>query len=116
MTEHALALEARQWQQGPWQQIPGAVPGAEGILALVLAGYGLNCEAETAAAFALLGASVEQLHVSELLDDPARLKACSILAFMGGFSFGAHVASGRVFANRLCFRLGDALARFVDDG
>ena len=86
------------------------------VRVLIPTGYGLNCEAETAAAFALLGASVEQLHVSELLDDPARLKACSILAFIGGFSFGDHVASGRVFANRLRFRLGDALARFVDDG
>jgi phosphoribosylformylglycinamidine synthase subunit PurQ / glutaminase len=83
---------------------------------LVPTGYGLNCEAETTAAFELLGARVEQLHVAELLDDPGRLRGCSILAFIGGFSFGDHVASGRVLANRLRFRLGDALARHVDDG
>jgi phosphoribosylformylglycinamidine (FGAM) synthase-like amidotransferase family enzyme len=36
--------------------------------------------------------------------------------FVGGFSFGDHIGSGRIFANRLRFRLGDRLARFVDDG
>jgi phosphoribosylformylglycinamidine synthase subunit PurQ / glutaminase len=86
------------------------------VRVLVPTGYGLNCEAETAAAFALLGARVEQVHVSELLADPSRLSGVAILAFIGGFSFGDHVASGRVFANRLRFRLGDALARYVDDG
>jgi phosphoribosylformylglycinamidine synthase len=86
------------------------------IRVMIPTGYGLNCEVETAAAFELLGARVEQLHVAELLDDPARLRGCSILAFIGGFSFGDHVASGRVLANRLRFRLGDALARHVDDG
>ena len=38
------------------------------------------------------------------------------LPFVGGFSFGDHIASGRVFANRVRYRLGDALARHVDDG
>jgi phosphoribosylformylglycinamidine (FGAM) synthase-like amidotransferase family enzyme len=83
---------------------------------LVPTGYGLNCEAETRAAFELLGAHVEQLHVAELLDDPGRLQGVAILAFIGGFSFGDHVASGRVFANRLRARLGDALARHVAEG
>jgi len=83
---------------------------------LVPTGYGLNCESETAAAFELLGARVEQLHVSELLADPSRLRGVAILAFIGGFSFGDHVASGRVFANRLRYRLGDELARYVADG
>lgn len=86
------------------------------VRVLIPTGYGLNCEAETAAAFGLLGARVELLHVGELLADPERLRGVSILAFIGGFSFGDHVASGRVFANRLRFRLGDALARYVDDG
>jgi phosphoribosylformylglycinamidine (FGAM) synthase-like amidotransferase family enzyme len=86
------------------------------VRVLIPTGYGLNCEAETAAAFRMLGARVELLHVSELLADPTRLRGISILAFIGGFSFGDHVASGRVFANRLRFRLGDALARHVADG
>jgi phosphoribosylformylglycinamidine (FGAM) synthase-like amidotransferase family enzyme len=86
------------------------------VRVLVPTGYGLNCEAETRAAFELLGARVELLHAADLFEDPSRLRGCTILAFIGGFSFGDHVASGRVFANRLRARLGDALARFVADG
>lgn len=86
------------------------------VRVLIPTGYGLNCEAETAAAFRLLGARVELLHASELFATPERLRGVSILAFIGGFSFGDHVASGRVLANRLRFRLGDALARYVADG
>ncbi|MFV8748943.1 phosphoribosylformylglycinamidine synthase subunit PurQ [Nannocystaceae bacterium ST9] len=85
------------------------------VRVLIPTGYGLNCEAETAAAFGLLGARVELCHVADLLAAPARLHEFDVLAFIGGFSFGDHVASGRVFANRMRFRLGDDLARFVDD-
>lgn len=87
------------------------------VQVLIPTGYGLNCEAETRAAFELLGARVELCHVADLLDDPLPyLKRAAILAFIGGFSFGDHVASGRVFANRLRYRLGSELAAFVADG
>jgi phosphoribosylformylglycinamidine (FGAM) synthase-like amidotransferase family enzyme len=89
---------------------------AAAVRVLVPTGYGLNCEAETRAGFEMLGAQVEQLHVADLFEDPRRLHDCAIVAFIGGFSFGDHVASGRVFANRLRARLGDALAQFVADG
>lgn len=90
---------------------------ARELRVLVLTGYGLNCEAETQAAFERLGAAVERRHVADILeggDDV--LRPYKILAFIGGFSFGDHIASGRVFANRLRFRLGDRLARHIDDG
>jgi phosphoribosylformylglycinamidine (FGAM) synthase-like amidotransferase family enzyme len=63
---------------------PGAVAR---VRVLVPTGYGLNCEAETHAAFELLGAKVEQMHVADLLETPARLRECEILTFIGGFSF-----------------------------
>ena len=37
------------------------------VQALVLTGYGLNCEAETSAAFEMLGSCVTQLHVGEMI-------------------------------------------------
>ncbi|MEM9460104.1 MAG: phosphoribosylformylglycinamidine synthase subunit PurQ [Myxococcota bacterium] len=117
MSEHALAREAREWAAGPWAQIPGPVPGAEEVQALVLTGYGLNCEAETAAGLRMAGARARVIHVGDLLEDGgAALDTARLLVFVGGFSFGDHIASGRVFANRLRFALGDRLARFVDDG
>lgn len=86
---------------------------------LVLTGYGLNCEVETAAGFSRAGATVVSAHLHDVLDkanDKDVLAGYHILAFVGGFSFGDHIQSGRVYANRLRFRLGDALAKFVDDG
>ncbi|MEZ4385698.1 MAG: phosphoribosylformylglycinamidine synthase subunit PurQ, partial [Nannocystaceae bacterium] len=90
---------------------------AAGVRVLVMTGYGLNCEAETAAAFARLGARVDARHVADVLEGGEDvLRPYDILAFIGGFSFGDHIASGRVFANRLRFRLGDRLARHIDSG
>lgn len=100
-----------------WREPPGAVAGAEAVRVLVLSGYGLNCEAETAAGFRMTGARAEIVHTGALLEaGAAGLAGVDVLAFTGGFSFGDHVASGRVLANRERFAMGDALARFVDDG
>jgi len=89
---------------------------AADVRVLVMTGYGLNCEAETSSGFGRLGCGVELRHVGDLVGASDPFAGVSIIAFIGGFSFGDHVASGRVYANRLRFRLGDALARFVDDG
>jgi phosphoribosylformylglycinamidine synthase subunit PurQ / glutaminase len=92
---------------------------ARDVRVLVLTGYGLNCEAETAAGFTFAGATADTVHLGDLLERPTprkRLSDYHLVAFVGGFSFGDHVASGRVYGNRLRFRLGDDLARFVDDG
>jgi phosphoribosylformylglycinamidine (FGAM) synthase-like amidotransferase family enzyme len=88
-----------------------------GVRALVPTGYGLNCEAETAAALASLGVSVQQRHVADVLEaGAAALDGVHLVVFVGGFSFGDHIASGRVFANRLRFRMGEHLLKFVDGG
>lgn len=89
------------------------------VRVLVLTGYGLNCEVETAAGFSRAGAIVESKHLQDVLEKANTKDVFAdyqILAFVGGFSFGDHIQSGRVYANRLRFRLGEALGRFVDDG
>jgi len=86
------------------------------VKALVITGFGLNCEAETAHAFRLAGAVPEQVHLNDLLDGHRRLDEFHILAFIGGFSFGDHIASGRVLANRLEHRLNEPLQRFIAHG
>jgi len=90
----------------------------EKVRVLVMTGYGLNCEDETAAGFQRLGCAVDRVHVGELIAQPSAesFSQWDVLAFIGGFSFGDHVASGRVYANRLRYRLGEGLARFVDRG
>ena len=85
------------------------------VRTLVLSGYGINCERETAYAFELAGAKADCVHLNDLIAAPEQLDRYEILAVPGGFSFGDDVASGRILANRLRYRLGDALQRFVAD-
>ena len=55
--------------------------------ALVLTGYGLNCDHETAHAFELAGAVAQRVHINSLIDGSLSLGDFQILAFVGGFSF-----------------------------
>ena len=86
------------------------------IKALVITGFGLNCERETAAACTLAGADPELVHLNDLLTGERKLEEYHLLCFIGGFSFGDHLGSGTVFANRVKFNLRDQLQKFVDDG
>ena len=85
------------------------------VRALIPTGFGINCEAETAQAFRQSGAEPELVHLNDIAGTRA-LGRAHILALAGGFSFGDHLGSGRVLANRLLRRLGEALGRFVADG
>ena len=87
-----------------------------GVRALVITGFGLNCESETTHALTLAGAAVEQVHLNDLIAKPAALDACHILVLIGGFSFGDHIGAATVFANRLKYRLRDPVERFVSSG
>jgi phosphoribosylformylglycinamidine synthase len=100
----------------PWTFDLGPLAGAWEVRVLVLSGYGLNCEAETAAGFEMLGASVDVVHAAEVFAKERAVADYHLVVFVGGFSFGDHIASGRVFANRVRARIGDELLRFVDDG
>ncbi|TPV95801.1 MAG: phosphoribosylformylglycinamidine synthase subunit PurQ [Myxococcales bacterium FL481] len=94
-----------------------ASSAAARVRVLVMTGYGLNCEAETQAGFEMLGTRVTMRHVSDLVRERgAAIGEHDLVVFIGGFSFGDHVASGRVLANRLRARLGPAFARFIDAG
>jgi phosphoribosylformylglycinamidine synthase I len=83
---------------------------------LVLRAPGINCERETAAAFARAGGAPELVHITALLGDPAQLAAFRIVAVPGGFAYGDDIASGRVLANEMRHKLGDRLLHFVEGG
>ena len=81
--------------------------------ALVLTGFGINCDYETEEAFSLAGAGAERMHVNDLIANPALLERFQILVVPGGFSFGDNIASGKVLANKLKYRLGEAFLDFL---
>ncbi len=84
--------------------------------ALIITGFGLNCEMETAAALQHVGMEVDQVHLNDLLADPAPFKRAHLLAFIGGFSYGDHLGAGTVFANRLKYQLREPIQAFIQDG
>lgn len=83
---------------------------------LIVTGYGLNCEGESEYAWKLAGAEPRRIHVNDLLADSTPMKTAAGLMLMGGFSFGDHLGSGLVFANRLRTKLREELQAFLDRG
>ncbi len=86
------------------------------VQALVLTGFGINCDRETAHALQRGGAEPAFVHLNDIVADPAMLKRFHILAIPGGFSFGDDVASGKILANRLRYKLGGPIKQFIADG
>lgn len=83
------------------------------VKALVLRAPGTNCDVETAWALEAAGAVPDRVHVNALIRGDVRLRDYGILVFPGGFSFGDDIASGKVLANRLVFRLRESLESYL---
>ncbi|MDL2269549.1 phosphoribosylformylglycinamidine synthase subunit PurQ [Desulfosarcina sp. OttesenSCG-928-A07] len=81
--------------------------------ALVLTGFGLNCDHETAYVFEQAGAAAHRVHINALIAGDVRLDAFQILVFGGGFSWGDDHGAGVIQALRLKTNLGDQLQAFV---
>lgn len=81
--------------------------------ALVIAGYGLNCEEETLYALEYNGLKGVVRHVNDLIDNPAELKDVQVLAVPGGFSYGDDTGSGNALGQKIKLSLMDALKEFV---
>lgn len=87
------------------------------VSVIVLRTAGTNCDEETAYAFKAAGAdAVELVHINELTKDKKDLRGYRILAIPGGFTYGDDIASGKILANELKFKLGGRLRQFINDG
>ena len=84
-------------------------------LFLVMAGDGINCERETAAALELAEATAKIVHINDLMETPQMLADAQGLAIPGGFSFGDELGSGQILALKIRHRLGDAFFKMVED-
>jgi len=81
--------------------------------ALVIAGYGLNCEEETALAFRHVGFDADIMHINDVIESPKALHNYQALSVPGGFSYGDDTGSGNAFAQKMRLTLGDALKEFI---
>ncbi len=69
--------------------------------AIILTGYGINCEEETAWCFEKTGGEAEIVHINDLIENPNKLENYQILAIPGGFSYGDDTGSGNAYANKI---------------
>jgi phosphoribosylformylglycinamidine synthase len=91
------------------------------VKALVLTGYGLNCDYETNYCLNLAGAESKRVHINELIKGDeikkvTKLDDFHIIAFDGGFSWGDDHGAGIILATRLRYNIGDQLEQFINDG
>ena len=85
-------------------------------VALVLSGFGLNCERETALAFESAGAEPRIVHLPDLAAAPEQARGSAIIAVPGGFSFGDHLGAGNALASYLEAHLAETLRDHVARG
>jgi phosphoribosylformylglycinamidine synthase I len=83
---------------------------------MVLRTAGTNCDKETAFAFETAGALARLVHINELARREKDLADYQILAIPGGFSYGDDIASGKILANELKYKIEEGLQRFIGDG
>ena len=82
--------------------------------ALILSGYGINCEDETLNAFKTVGIKGIIVHVNDLIENPKKIKNFQILAIPGGFSYGDHTGSGNAMAHKIKNNLFDQVVNFIE--
>ncbi len=86
------------------------------VKALVMTGFGLNCDLETAYALEVAGASAERVHLNSLIARERSLEDYKIFVIGGGFSWGDDHGAGVIMAMRLKYRLQDEIVSFVEKG
>jgi phosphoribosylformylglycinamidine synthase len=86
------------------------------VRALVLTGFGLNCDLETAHALEMAGAAPDRIHLNDLIARKAKLSNYQILVVGGGFSWGDDHGAGVVMAMRMKYRMKEDLLDFVEQG
>jgi phosphoribosylformylglycinamidine synthase subunit PurQ / glutaminase len=83
------------------------------VKVMVLAGEGINCEQESAAAFKRLGAQTDIRFIHEWRNNPAIIHDYHILVIPGGFTYGDELHSGQVFALDLKYSVKTELKTFI---
>jgi phosphoribosylformylglycinamidine synthase subunit PurQ / glutaminase len=82
----------------------------------IITGFGINADIELKTAFELAGSEAERIHINDLIKKPEILKTFHIIGFPGGFSYGDHLGSGKVFGTLFKKNLKNELDSFVESG
>lgn len=82
---------------------------------LVITGYGINCEEETAEVFRITGGESVIVHINDLIDGTYNMDDFQIMALPGGFSYGDDTGSGNAMANKMKNNLEEKLIKFAKE-
>ncbi|MEW5725271.1 MAG: phosphoribosylformylglycinamidine synthase subunit PurQ [Thermodesulfobacteriota bacterium] len=89
------------------------------VKALVLAGFGINCDYETTYALRLAGAETDRLHLNEVIARSRAgrgLESYHLLAVDGGFAWADDHGAGVILGLKLRAYLGEQIEKFIADG
>ncbi|MBN2420359.1 MAG: phosphoribosylformylglycinamidine synthase subunit PurQ, partial [Deltaproteobacteria bacterium] len=87
------------------------------VKALILTGYGLNCDYETEYALKLAGAEPVRMHINDVIEQSGKiLNDCQILIFGGGFSWADDHGAGVILASKIKFNIGNRITEFIEKG
>jgi len=90
--------------------------------ALVLTGYGINCDYETQFALKNAGFEAERVHINDVVSKKVLLEDFHLFAFPGGFSYGDDLGAGKAMAVKIIYsRINNSsfkekMQKFIDDG
>ena len=98
-----------------------SVSARKRVKALVLTGYGQNCDYESDFSLKLAGAESHRIHINELItsgrpNTKIRLEEYHILVLGGGFSWADDHGAGVLMASKLKHHLGEQIEQFIKDG
>ena len=86
------------------------------IKVIIIRTAGTNCDYELKSAFELCGATVDRIHINELISNKNKILSYDILAVPGGFSYGDDIASGKILSNEIKYKLGENVKKFALTG
>ncbi len=92
------------------------------VKALILTGYGLNCDYETEFALKSAGAISHRVHINDIIsgqhtaDGAPTLSNYHILVLGGGFSWADDHGAGVLMAVKLKRHLGEQIQQFIQNG
>jgi phosphoribosylformylglycinamidine synthase len=85
------------------------------VKALVMTGYGLNCDYETDYTLSLAGAESHRVHINDLIENKD-LDEYQIIVFGGGFSWADDHGAGVLLAAKIRNNIGPMIEEFVRRG
>jgi len=81
--------------------------------ALIITGYGINCEEETKMVFDKTGSEGQIVHINEIISNNINIEDFQIMAIPGGFSYGDDTGSGNALGNKLRNNLEEKILDFA---